>query len=102
MALATQLSNLFNRKPQESSASGDEPLTAEAAQGTSVALHGDESRALGDSSVMVSAVDESEDLALPDDDTFAVTAHQSRHLTDRQVISDGIPKAAAQRAGASG
>ena len=72
MALASQLSNLFNRKPQESSASGDEPLTAEAAQGTSVALHGDESRALGDSSVMVSAVDESEDLALPDDDTFAV------------------------------
>ena len=32
----------------------------------------------------------------------AVTAHPSRHLTDRQVISDGIPKAAARRAGASG
>ena len=32
----------------------------------------------------------------------AVTAHQSRHLTDRQVISDGIPKAAARRAGAGG
>ena len=32
----------------------------------------------------------------------AVTAHQSRHRTDRQVISDGIPKAAARRAGASG
>ena len=35
-------------------------------------------------------------------ETITVTAHQSRHLTERQVISDGIPKAAAQRAGASG
>jgi twitching motility protein PilJ len=86
MALATQLSNLFNRKPQESSASGDEPLTAEAAQGTSVALHGDESRALGDSSVMVSAVDESEDLALPDDDTFAVPLLGTRTAAQHQRL----------------
>ena len=86
MALASQLSNLFNRKPQESSASGDEPLTAEAAQGTSVALHGDESRALGDSSVMVSAVDESEDLALPDDDTFAVPLLGTRTAAQHQRL----------------
>ncbi len=86
MALASQLSNLFNRKPQESSASGDEPLTAEAAQGTSVTLHGDESRALGDSSVMVSAVDESEDLALPDDDTFAVPLLGTRTAAQHQRL----------------
>ena len=86
MALASQLSNLFNRKPQESSASGDEPLTAEAAQGTSVALHGDESRALGDSSVLVSAVDESEDLALPDDDTFAVPLLGTRTAAQHQRL----------------
>ena len=85
-SLASQFSILYNRKPQESSASGDEPLTAEAAQGTSVALHGDESRALGDSSVMVSAVDESEDLALPDDDTFAVPLLGTRTAAQHQRL----------------
>ena len=83
MALADQLSGLFKKKPQDPGIEGSETISQESSQmGGSF-----DTRALGDTTVMVSALDEGkEEVPLATDDAFAVPLLGTRSAAQHQRI----------------
>ena len=83
MALADQLSGLLKKKPQDPGIEGSETISQESSQmGGSF-----DTRALGDTTVMVSALDEGkEEVPLATDDAFAVPLLGTRSAAQHQRI----------------
>ncbi|HNT86105.1 MAG TPA: type IV pili methyl-accepting chemotaxis transducer N-terminal domain-containing protein, partial [Ottowia sp.] len=86
MALASQLTNLFRSKSQDSSTGGDEAAVHEELLSTPPTSHADDSRAAAESSVMVSAIDDSDDGATPGDDVFSVPLLGTRTAAQHQRL----------------
>ena len=86
MALASQLTNLFRSKSQDSSTGGDEAAVHEELLSTPPTSHADDSRAAAESSVMVSAIDDSDDGATSGDDVFSVPLLGTRTAAQHQRL----------------
>ena len=86
MALASQLTNLFRSKSQDSSTGGDEAAVHEGLLSTPPTSHADDSRAAAESSVMVSAIDDSDDGATSGDDVFSVPLLGTRTAAQHQRL----------------
>lgn len=86
MALAHQISNLFKKKPQEPAADSVETIAQDPLAATPSAAVDYDSRGRGDSTVMVSTLDEPEGAALPADDTFALPLLGARSAAQHQRL----------------
>lgn len=86
MALAHQISNLFKKKPQEPAADSVETIAQDPLGAAPSAAVDYDSRGHGDSTVMVSTLDEPEAPALPADDTFAVPLLGARSAAQHQRL----------------
>ena len=86
MALAHQISNLFKKNPQEPAADSVETIAQDPLAAAPSAAVDYDSRGHGDSTVMVSTLDEPEGAALPADDTFAVPLLGARSAAQHQRL----------------
>ena len=86
MALAHQISNLFKKNPQEPAADSVETIAQDPLAAAPSAAVDYDSRGHGDSTVMVSTLDEPEAPSLPADDTFAVPLLGARSAAQHQRL----------------
>ena len=86
MALAHQISNLFKKNPQEPAADSVETIAQDPLAAAPSAAVDYDSRGHGDSTVMVSTLDEPEAPVLPADDTFAVPLLGARSAAQHQRL----------------
>ena len=86
MALAHQISNLFKKNPQEPAADSVETIAQDPLAAAPSAAVDYDSRGPGDSTVMVSTLDEPEAPSLPADETFAVPLLGARSAAQHQRL----------------
>ena len=86
MALAHQISNLFKKNPQEPAADSVETIAQDPLAAAPSAAVDYDSRGHGDSTVMVSTLDEPEAPSLPADETFAVPLLGARSAAQHQRL----------------
>ena len=80
------LANLFNKKPKDPVVDGAETVVDDAVIGMPAAPADYESAAPGESTVMVSAIDEPDEVVLPAEDTFAVPLLGTRTAAQHQRL----------------